>query len=472
MDRLPEKPDSNKRGSEDEDIQQLEDDDEDTPENAARAQRYNQLFQNLLRTMVFDPRSRGDSLADLVKSLKQNHLINSETIEQAFLSIPRADFVTPDLLQEAYQDTPIRVASMGFNISAPHMYAMCLDKLGIEPGHAVLDVGCGCGHLTALASMLTGKAGVVVGLEIRKDILDFCAQNIKKFQEKSGMDLSNIKLFVRNVFLPDPEEMKFDRIHVGACCPEVNLPALIALLNPGGVLVTPFADRLIRVKKDLAGKAETETITSVRYGDLVVPSEAEVKQAQLAIESRRAERVVVPPNSLAEDFARLVNCPEWSDIRFRVDGKIIPGHKLILRLRSPHFAAMLASGMKEAQADEIVIPNVSAATFLLILRFIYCGDVSFVTPQNAIDILEASNFFKCDRLKAQCEDVLKANIENDNAAYLLQAADRFDARQLKSCTFEYIAKHYKEVVTTQSWRELDKDLLTAITVKLFERMSR
>ena len=101
---------------------------------------------------------------------------------------------------------------------------------------------------------------------------------------------------------------------------------------------------------------------------------------------------------------------------------------------------------------------------MLILRFIYCGDVSFVTPQNAIDILEASNFFKCDRLKAQCEDVLKAGsylsnskvqfrriplinnsvgLENDNAAYLLQAADRFDARQLKSCTFEYIAKHYK-----------------------------
>lgn len=30
-----------------------------------RAQRYNQLFQNLLRTMVFDPRHQGDNLADL-----------------------------------------------------------------------------------------------------------------------------------------------------------------------------------------------------------------------------------------------------------------------------------------------------------------------------------------------------------------------------------------------------------------------
>jgi protein-L-isoaspartate O-methyltransferase len=39
---------------------------------------------------------------------------------------------------------------MGFNISAPHMYAECLDKLNIEPGNAVLDVGSGCGHLTCV----------------------------------------------------------------------------------------------------------------------------------------------------------------------------------------------------------------------------------------------------------------------------------------------------------------------------------
>jgi len=319
---------------------------------------------------------------------------------------------------------------------------------------------------------LTGKAGFVHGLEIRKDILDFCEANIKKFQEKSGLDFTNIKLILRNVFLPDPDETKYDRIHVGACCPEANLPVLIALLNPGGVLVTPYADRLIRVRKDLSGKSETETITSVRYGDLVVPSDAEVKQALLNVESRRAERVLVPPNTLAEDFARLVNCQEWSDIRFRVGDRIIPGHKLILRLRSPHFAALLASGMREAQTDEIAIPNVSAATFLLILRFIYSGDVAFVTAINGVDVLEAANFFKCDRLKAQCEEVLKLHMEVDNAAYLLQCADRFDARQLKSCAFEYIAKHYKEVVGTQSWRDMDKELLSAITVKLFERMAK
>jgi len=43
----------------------------------------------------------------------------------------------------------------------------------------------------------------------------------------------------RNYFLPDPYERRFDRIHVGASCPPELLPRLGALLNRGGILVTP-----------------------------------------------------------------------------------------------------------------------------------------------------------------------------------------------------------------------------------------
>lgn len=49
--------------------------------------------------------------------------------------------------------------------------------------------------------------------------------------------------------------------------------------------MTPFADKLIRVTKDLNGKTTTQTISNVRYGDLVIPSPAEVKAALIAIES-------------------------------------------------------------------------------------------------------------------------------------------------------------------------------------------
>ena len=43
---------------------------------------------------------------------------------------------------------------MGFNVSAPHMHVTCLEALDLQPGHAFLDIGSGCGLVTATAAFL------------------------------------------------------------------------------------------------------------------------------------------------------------------------------------------------------------------------------------------------------------------------------------------------------------------------------
>lgn len=43
---------------------------------------------------------------------------------------------------------------MGFNVSAPHMHATCLEALDLQPGHSFLDIGSGCGLVTAAAAFL------------------------------------------------------------------------------------------------------------------------------------------------------------------------------------------------------------------------------------------------------------------------------------------------------------------------------
>ena len=55
---------------------------------------------------------------------------------------------------EAYSDHPLRFSTMGFNTSAPHMYAMCLEAIQLEPGETFLDIGCGCGQLTLVCIMI------------------------------------------------------------------------------------------------------------------------------------------------------------------------------------------------------------------------------------------------------------------------------------------------------------------------------
>jgi len=394
-------------------------------------------------------------------------------VERAFCAMPKILFVTKDLEDEAYTDSPLRVSTMGFNISAPHMYAMCLEKLQLEPGMTFLDVGSGCGMLTALAGFLVGPKGTADGLEIRQDIIRFALDNLKRLKDKTGIELPQVKFKLRNVFCADEDEKKYDRIHVGACCPESKLEYLFGLLNCNGRLVTPYGDKLILATKDSSGKVKVETITDVRYGDLVIPSEAEVMQAQLALERKRAVKLQVPPPSLSSELAQLVGNADLSDVTFVLDdGQKVPAHRTLLALRSATFRAMLAGRMKEATQQQIPLPGVPHAPFLLVLKYLYTDDVSFVDEKNTVELLEWANYFKCDRLKAQCEFVIHEGIDVENAASLISIADRFDARQLSNCVREFIFANFAAVSATAGFRELDRDVVTTIMATAVARMSK
>jgi SAM-dependent methyltransferase len=49
---------------------------------------------------------------------------------------------------------------------------LLLRRAAIQPGEAVLDIGCGCGATTLAAAAATGSAGDVVGLDISAPMLD------------------------------------------------------------------------------------------------------------------------------------------------------------------------------------------------------------------------------------------------------------------------------------------------------------
>jgi len=403
-------------------------DDESSEEEDAQ----NTFLHQILTSMITSrQRASGNSNQELISNLKSNDVIRSASVEEALLTIPRGEFVPEDLKAEAYLDSPIRLPTLAFNISAPHMYGICLENLQLQPGNSFLDIGCGCGHMTALASYIVGKTGLVHGIDLRKDIIDFAQSNIQKFSQKSGIEFKNIKFFVRNCFLPIAEEKTYDRIHSGACCPEAWLGQLLAKLAPGGILVTPLGDRLVRVTKNLKGEVTTEKLMGVRYSDLIVPSEAEIKEAVRQIELEKATRIIVPENDFVTDFAKLFNNSELSDVKFIVEGQEIYAHKVILAARSQHFKGMFFSGMKESSEKIIPLPDMQYKPFMDVLNYIYSGNVNILNADHAAELLEVCNYLKMDRLRALCEVVLRDNIDIENAAYVLQVADQYTAKQLK-----------------------------------------
>jgi len=81
-----------------------------------------------------------------------------------------------------------------------------LDACRIEPGHAVLDIGCGSGSTTLEIAKRTGSAGLVVGIDISGPMLGVANKR------RGDAGLSNIRLENRDAATHDFEEAVFDRV--------------------------------------------------------------------------------------------------------------------------------------------------------------------------------------------------------------------------------------------------------------------
>ena len=117
----------------------------------------------LWRILVGDPARIGPEPSthdELIDSLKRARILLDQRVSRAMELIPRGSFVPQEQQGEAYLDCPLAVPQLGFNISAPHIHATCLERLELEPGHHFLDVGSGCGLVTCLGAYIVGKSGI------------------------------------------------------------------------------------------------------------------------------------------------------------------------------------------------------------------------------------------------------------------------------------------------------------------------
>eukprot|EP01125_Pyxidicula_operculata_P018073 TRINITY_DN63_c0_g1_i12.p1 TRINITY_DN63_c0_g1~~TRINITY_DN63_c0_g1_i12.p1 ORF type:complete len:367 (+),score=40.25 TRINITY_DN63_c0_g1_i12:56-1156(+) len=361
-------------------------------------------------------RYQGGSNEGLVNALEMEGLFTSPKIRSAFLSVPRGDFIPWEHNEEAYIDHPIRIESLGFNISAPHMYAVCLQNLDIQPGNSFLDVGCGCGLMTAIAGVLVGPNGVSHGIDVLNSSIESSKSNLANLKEKRGLDLKNVTYEKRNVFIPDLEARKWDRIHVGASCPHTEKHKLYELLKPGGILVTPIGSSLVLSKKDpFTGITKETRLLDVRYGELILPTTEEIAEA----ERLRSLQVVLPDSSISKDYKKMFNNKFLSDVSFLVEGQNLYAHKVVLASRCEYFASLYHVGMKDSLSNEIIINDYSHTAFRELLRFIYTDECQISGPQIAAELMSAAEFYGLNRLKALMEHILSKSLNIDTACAIL-----------------------------------------------------
>ncbi len=177
--------------------------------------------------------------------------IRDRRVLDAFLRVPRHEFVWPVDAPSAYGDHPMPIGH-GQTISQPYMVALMTEKLDLRGDEKVLEIGTGSGYQAAILSLLAREVWTV-------ERIPELHERAKKTLERLGFD--NVRAVLGDGTLGLPSEAPFDRIIVTAAAPAVP-DELVEQLAPGGVAVVPVGDRMLQrltiLRKSEDGHVERE----------------------------------------------------------------------------------------------------------------------------------------------------------------------------------------------------------------------
>ncbi len=155
-----------------------------------------------------------------------------DAVAAALAAQPRAHFLPAGARYRAEHDGPIQIG-WGQTCSQPRTVVEMLTLLAVRPGQRVLDVGSGSAWTTALLAELVGPTGVVVGVEIQHELVDFGRANLAA----AGVPWASVRL-ARPGVLGAPDEAPYDRILVSAEARAIPRQ-LVDQLAPQGRMVIP-----------------------------------------------------------------------------------------------------------------------------------------------------------------------------------------------------------------------------------------
>lgn len=201
------------------------------------------------------------SRRDMVETQLKRRGIDSPKVLEAFLNVPRENFIPEKSRKYAYNDSPLPVG-YGQTISQPYIVALMTQLLEIKKNDKVLEIGSGSGYQAAILSFIGAK---VFSVERIKELREIARSNC----ENAGF--TDVAVVEGDGTLGFKEHAPFDAIIVTAGAPSVPEPLKEQLVD-GGRLVIPvgssFLQDLLRIRK-IKNKYEEERICGCMFVPLI-----------------------------------------------------------------------------------------------------------------------------------------------------------------------------------------------------------
>jgi|EP01082_Thalassiosira_pseudonana_P002578 protein-L-isoaspartate O-methyltransferase len=225
-------------------------------------------------------RSSGTNNTEMVDKMKRFGIISSDHVERGFRRVDRKFFVPRGNEDSAHSDQPLKEGNV--HISAPHIYGSVIEALALVPNSCTsfLNIGSGTGYVSCIVAEILGPNSLNYGVELHADVIEHCKSSIAKWKtnvvDEQGdnstihfmTDTADIQIIKGNgldiINSKGESVVGFDRIYIGAAVDKDALANISKLLSPGGILVGPVDDELVKIERvgnvssDVEGEMEHE----------------------------------------------------------------------------------------------------------------------------------------------------------------------------------------------------------------------
>ncbi|UJR09021.1 hypothetical protein I4U23_013270 [Adineta vaga] len=174
---------------------------------------------------------------------------------------------------------------------------------------------------------------------------------------------------------------------------------------------------------------------------------------------------------LSMDMANLLNRTDISDCFLNVKGTFMAVHKCVLAARSNAFAAVISGNFNRLETSKrdqletlthkdklvIVINKTDPEIMKQVVVFMYTAKCD-LNEGNAFDLLDAAGRYDIKDLKVHTGRFLVNRIDSNNVLMLLKAAYKYDNKLVKQHCIEYFINHAKEIMDIHElWKQFAEE---------------